>query len=91
MQYFSFVTLTTTGYGDYTAAGDGARALATIEAMIGQIFLATLVARLVSSFARGTRRLRSDRADPTSDQHRHGNPDGGPDGDAQVNSPDDAG
>jgi hypothetical protein len=49
-QYFSFTTLTTLGYGDFTAAGPGGRALATIEAMSGQIFLATLVARLVASF-----------------------------------------
>ena len=53
VQYFSFVTLTTTGYGDYTAAGDGGRALAVLEALLGQIFLVTLVARLVSMFGRG--------------------------------------
>ena len=49
-QYFSFTTLTTLGYGDFTAAGDGGRALAVIEALTGQIFLATLVARLVALF-----------------------------------------
>jgi hypothetical protein len=49
-QYFSFTTLTTLGYGDFTPVQDGARAVAMIEAMSGQIFLATLVARLVSSF-----------------------------------------
>ena len=47
-QYFSFTTLTTLGYGDYTAVGDGGRAFAVLEAMIGQMFLATLVARLVA-------------------------------------------
>jgi hypothetical protein len=47
-QYFSFTTLTTLGYGDFTAAGDGGRAVAVLEAMIGQMFLATLVARLVA-------------------------------------------
>jgi Ion channel len=50
LQYFSFATLTTLGYGDFTAAGDGGRALAVIEALTGQIFLATLVARLVAAF-----------------------------------------
>jgi hypothetical protein len=50
LQYFSFTTLTTLGYGDFTAAGDGGRALAVIEALTGQIFLATLVARLVAAF-----------------------------------------
>jgi hypothetical protein len=49
-QYFSFVTLTTTGYGDFTAAGNGGRAVAVLEAITGQIFLATLVARLVAGF-----------------------------------------
>jgi Ion channel len=49
-QYFSFTTLTTLGYGDFTAAGDGGRALAVMEALTGQVFLATLVARLVAAF-----------------------------------------
>jgi hypothetical protein len=49
-QYFSFTTLTTLGYGDFTAATDAGRAVAVLEAMVGQIFLATLVARLVSAF-----------------------------------------
>jgi hypothetical protein len=49
-QYFSFSTLTTLGYGDFTAAGRGSRAVAMLEAMTGQIFLATLVAKLVASF-----------------------------------------
>ena len=47
-QYFSFTTLTTLGYGDFTAVGNGA--LAVIEALTGQVFLATLVARLVAVF-----------------------------------------
>jgi hypothetical protein len=49
-QYFSFTTLTTLGYGDFTAAGNDGRAVAVIEALTGQIFLATLVARLVAAF-----------------------------------------
>jgi hypothetical protein len=49
-QYFSFSTLTTLGYGDFTALKPGGRAIAMIEAMTGQIFLATLVARLVAAF-----------------------------------------
>ena len=56
LQYFSFTTLTTLGYGDFTAAGSLGRALAVLEAMAGQIFLATLVARLVSAY--GTTRRR---------------------------------
>jgi hypothetical protein len=55
-QYFSFTTLTTLGYGDFVAAADPGRAVATLEALTGQIFLATLVARLVAQFrARGER------------------------------------
>ena len=49
-QYFSFSTLTTLGYGDFTAAGNFGRALATLEALTGQIFLVTLVAFLVARF-----------------------------------------
>ena len=49
-QYFSFTTLTTLGYGDFTARGDAGRAVAVLEAVAGQMFLATLVARLVAGF-----------------------------------------
>jgi hypothetical protein len=49
-QYFSFVTLTTLGYGDFTAAQNGGRAVAVLEALAGQVFLATLVARLVAAY-----------------------------------------
>jgi ion channel len=49
-QYFSFTTLTTLGYGDFTALHNGARAVAVLEALTGQIFLATLVARLVAAY-----------------------------------------
>jgi len=48
--YFSFVTLTTVGYGDLVAHSDLGRRIAVIEAMTGQIFLATAVARLVSLY-----------------------------------------
>jgi Ion channel len=49
-QYFSFATLTTLGYGDFTAGGSFGRAVAVLEALTGQIFLVTLVARLVSAY-----------------------------------------
>ena len=48
--YFSFITLTTVGYGDITATIDIGRRVAVIEAMTGQVFLATAVARLVSLY-----------------------------------------
>jgi Ion channel len=49
-QYFSFTTLTTLGYGDFTAAASGGRSIAVLEALTGQVFMATLVARLVSAY-----------------------------------------
>lgn len=45
--YFSFVTLTTVGYGDVVAVSPVARSMAWQEAMTGQLYLAVLVARLV--------------------------------------------
>jgi hypothetical protein len=45
--YFSFVTLTTVGYGDVTAVHPAARSLALLEALIGQLFPTVLLARLV--------------------------------------------
>jgi hypothetical protein len=48
--YFSFVTMTTLGYGDLTPAHDSGRLLVIFEAVIGQVFLVTIVASLVSNF-----------------------------------------
>lgn len=45
--YFSYVTLTTLGYGDIRAAGPAAAGLAVVEAIVGQLFLAVTIARLV--------------------------------------------
>jgi hypothetical protein len=45
--YFSFVTLTTMGYGDVLPLSHTARGIATCEAVVGQVYLAVLVARLV--------------------------------------------
>ena len=66
-QYFSFTTLTTLGYGDFTAAENGGRSIAVLEALTGQVFLATLVARLVSVY-RG--RLPEDVDGPGDDEDR---------------------
>jgi voltage-gated potassium channel len=49
--YFSFVTLTTVGYGDLTAATNVGRGFAVLEALLGQIYLVTVVAVLVSNLA----------------------------------------
>ena len=50
--YFSFVTLSTLGYGDYTAAGELGRTLAIVEALLGQLYLVTVIAVLVSRMRR---------------------------------------
>jgi hypothetical protein len=48
--YLSYVTLTTVGFGDLTPGTGIARSVITLEALVGQIFLVTLVARMVSMF-----------------------------------------
>ena len=48
--YFSYVTLTTLGYGDVSPASASARSLATLEAILGQLFLAVLIASLIGRF-----------------------------------------
>jgi len=50
--YFSLVTLSTTGYGDFTAAGELGRTIAVTEAVAGQVYLVTVVALLVSNLGR---------------------------------------
>ncbi|HET6879389.1 MAG TPA: potassium channel family protein, partial [Pirellulales bacterium] len=47
LAYFSFVTLTTAGYGDIVPATSLTRILAALEAVVGQFYLAVLVAGLV--------------------------------------------
>jgi len=47
LMYFSFVTVTTLGYGDITPASSLARVLSMLEAVVGQLYLVVLVARLV--------------------------------------------
>jgi hypothetical protein len=51
--YFSFVTLATLGYGDIVPRTEVARGLAIVEGVGGQLFLAVMVARLVSLYGRG--------------------------------------
>lgn len=54
--FFSFTTLTTTGYGNLVPGGQPGKLIAGIEMLIGQIFLVTLVAGLVSLWRPGLRR-----------------------------------
>jgi hypothetical protein len=53
--YFSYVTLATLGYGDYTTAGNLGHTLSVSEALIGQLYLVTVIAVLVSQI--GGRRV----------------------------------
>jgi hypothetical protein len=53
--YYSFITLTTVGYGDLTPTLRAGRALGVTEALIGQLYLVTVIALLVSNFGRSRR------------------------------------
>ena len=53
--YFSFVTLGTLGYGDFIPISGPTRALAVLEAIVGQMYLVVVVSRLVSLYKGGTR------------------------------------
>jgi Ion channel len=46
--FFSFITLTTTGYGDLVPAGNPGQSFAVLEALVGQLFLVTAVAKIVT-------------------------------------------
>ena len=48
--YFSLITMTTVGYGDMLPLTTAARTLSTLEAIIGQVYLTILVARLVGMY-----------------------------------------
>jgi hypothetical protein len=50
--YFSFVTLATVGYGDLTPASDLVRGLAITQALLGQLYLVSLVALVISNLGR---------------------------------------
>jgi hypothetical protein len=53
--YFSYVTLATLGYGDYTAAAQPGRSFAIAESLLGQLYLVTVVALLVGRFGQTAR------------------------------------
>ena len=54
--YFSYTTLSTVGYGDFTAAQEGGRMVAISEAIFGQLYLVSIVAILVSNVGRSFRK-----------------------------------
>ncbi len=61
--YFSFVTLTTLGYGDISPLTPVAKTLAWMEAVFGQLFVAVTIARLVSLQVSHSERARAEAAD----------------------------
>jgi hypothetical protein len=68
--YFSFVTLTTVGYGDLTAVGNVQRLLAATEALTGQLYLVSIVALVVGNIGRVRPRVRE--GDPSAGGVRRG-------------------
>jgi ion channel len=62
--YYSFVTLTTLGYGDFVPAADATRMIAVTEALLGQVYLVTVVALLVANVG-ARRRPRGSDGGPT--------------------------
>ncbi len=90
--YFSYVTLTTIGYGDFTAHNDAGRAIAILEGLFGQVFLVTIVALVVSNLGRERQNLRrmpddpdGGSAEPDPDPDPDSDPD--PDGDGRSAEP----
>jgi Ion channel len=63
--YFSYTTLTSTGFGDLTAATNLGRTLTSIEALVGTIYLVTIVALIVSNIRP---RQRGERAAPAEEE-----------------------
>ena len=47
--YYSFTVLTTTGFGDLTAAHGRGRALAVVEMLVGQLYLVTVISILIGA------------------------------------------
>ena len=54
--YYSFAVLTTTGFGDFTAATPVGHALAVVEMLVGQLYLVTVIGVVVGAFAGRSRR-----------------------------------
>ena len=68
LSYFSLVTLTTVGYGDITPRSPWARSLACIEAIIGQFYVAVIVAELIALKVSEALRNQGSPQQPASDK-----------------------
>jgi len=77
-QYFSFVTLTTLGYGDITPKAAGPASLCAVEAIMGQFFMTVLIARLVG--IQVSQQFSKEGKEATSDGGEGGGSEAGPDG-----------
>jgi voltage-gated potassium channel len=64
--YFSFITLTTVGYGDIAPVSSAARMSSAFEALFGQLYLVTIVAVIVSNVGARGRRLEAGAEEPAS-------------------------
>jgi len=64
--YFSFVTLTTLGYGDISPVAEHARTLAWLEALLGQLYLAVMVAGFVALHI--SENMKKNRGDPPAEE-----------------------
>jgi Ion channel len=62
--YFSYVTLATLGYGDYTPASNLGHTIAVVEALLGQIYLVTVVALLVGNLSGMTKKIKAEVTSP---------------------------
>ena len=65
--YFSFITLSTVGYGDITPVSRIARWLAAMEAMTGLLYVTVLIARLVALYRSGEGKFHIGNSTPKSD------------------------
>jgi hypothetical protein len=66
--YFSFVVITTLGFGDFTPRTDIGRVIVSLEALLGQLFLVTIVAVLVANLGRAARSALSDSSGDATDE-----------------------
>ena len=65
--YFAITTQTTVGFGDFVPGTDVARAFVSAQAVIGQLYLVTVVAVVISNLGRGPRTPRASSAPPAPD------------------------
>jgi hypothetical protein len=78
-QFFSFTTLTTLGYGNLVPRGEVGQTLAVVEAILGQVFLVTVVALAVSNLGAAVPRRRIRSGGPVPDEEPTEAPAGGAD------------